>query len=191
MTVLEAVEQSKSYNVLNKPAIKIAQTQLSLSENVLCALVCNIYTDPVRGELSTKLPSIMKVLPGVLVVTNLRIFFVSNQIGKRTIREIPLSSIRSIDSKANYVFEFLRISGITNMIVTYGGIDLISHLRNAINEALEKRNAPQAAAPAPQPADNDLSSADIEQLQALKQLYDTGVLTEEEFAAKKAQILGL
>lgn len=32
---------------------------------------------------------------------------------------------------------------------------------------------------------------DVEQLQSLKQLYDAGVITAEEFAAKKAQILNL
>ena len=80
---------------------------------------------------------------------------------------------------------------ISNMMITFGNIDIISHFRKAINDALEKRNAPQAAVPANSPDDNELSNSDVEQLQALKQLYDSGVLTAEEFAAKKAQILNL
>lgn len=192
MTVLEAVERSNtSLSLFNKATIKDAQALLLSSEDVLWAQACSIYKEPTRGELSAKLPSVAKMLPGILVVTSQRIFFINKQIGTRTIQEISLSSIRSIDSKANFVLEVLRIAGVSNMIITFGSFELMAHLRNAINEALEKRNAPQAAAPAPQPADNDLSSTDIEQLQALKQLYDTGVLTEEEFAAKKAQILGL
>lgn len=48
----------------------------------------------------------------------------------------------------------------------------------------------QAAAPQPAPA---ASSTDdqIEQLEKLGQLQQQGILTPEEFAAKKAQILGL
>ena len=45
--------------------------------------------------------------------------------------------------------------------------------------------APQAAAP---PADVNTQIEQVKQLAALK---DQGILTEEEFAAKKAQILGL
>jgi hypothetical protein len=46
-------------------------------------------------------------------------------------------------------------------------------------------DAPQVAAPA---ADTNDQLAQLEKLAALK---DQGILTEEEFAAKKAQILGL
>ena len=46
---------------------------------------------------------------------------------------------------------------------------------------------PADLAPAPEPAE----SSDIEQLKQFAALKDQGILTEEEFAAKKAQILGL
>jgi Short C-terminal domain len=54
----------------------------------------------------------------------------------------------------------------------------------------EEMAAPEAAAPeaaAPEPAE----SSDIEQLKQYAALRDQGILTEEEFAAKKAQILGI
>jgi len=47
--------------------------------------------------------------------------------------------------------------------------------------------APEAAPPAPQA----VGSAQIEELKQFADLKDQGILTEEEFAAKKAQILGL
>ena len=59
----------------------------------------------------------------------------------------------------------------------------------------------EAAPPAPVPADEPAApeaaapesaeSAQIEQLKQFAALKDQGILTEEEFAAKKAQILGL
>jgi hypothetical protein len=59
----------------------------------------------------------------------------------------------------------------------------------------------QAAPPAPAPADEPAApeatapeateSPEIQQLKQFAALRDQGILTEEEFAAKKAQILGL
>ncbi|MBM3663395.1 MAG: SHOCT domain-containing protein [Actinobacteria bacterium] len=47
-------------------------------------------------------------------------------------------------------------------------------------------NQEQAAAPAPAPAGEDM----VTQLKELAELKDQGILTEEEFAAQKAKILG-
>ena len=49
--------------------------------------------------------------------------------------------------------------------------------------------APPPAAPAPAPA-GGLDAAAIEQLTQLGALHEQGVLTDEEFAAQKARILG-
>ena len=54
----------------------------------------------------------------------------------------------------------------------------------------------QAAPPAPAPeeeaaAPEAAESSDVEQLKQFAALRDQGILTEEEFAAKKAQILGI
>jgi hypothetical protein len=57
--------------------------------------------------------------------------------------------------------------------------------------------APPAAAPADEPAAPQAAApqadvnAQIEQVKQLAALKDQGILTEEEFSAKKAQILGL
>jgi hypothetical protein len=50
--------------------------------------------------------------------------------------------------------------------------------------------APEAAAPEAAAPEADVN-AQIEQVKQLAALKDQGILTEEEFAAKKAQILGL
>jgi ribosomal protein L11 len=50
--------------------------------------------------------------------------------------------------------------------------------------------APEAAAPEAAAPEADVS-VQIEQVKQLAALKDQGILTEEEFSAKKAQILGL
>ncbi|GMR05814.1 MAG: hypothetical protein BMS9Abin25_0389 [Gammaproteobacteria bacterium] len=52
---------------------------------------------------------------------------------------------------------------------------------------IQAQAAQQTTAPAPAPAQNDM----IAQLEQLAQLKNQGILTEEEFAAKKALILGI
>ncbi len=49
---------------------------------------------------------------------------------------------------------------------------------------------PPAAAPPPPPAAGGMSPDAIQQLTQLGQLHEQGVLTDEEFAAQKAKILG-
>ena len=49
---------------------------------------------------------------------------------------------------------------------------------------------PPAAAPPPPPAAGGMSPDAINQLTQIGQLHEQGVLTDEEFAAQKAKILG-
>lgn len=194
MTVLEAVKRSGTPTFLHKGAIKSAQDMLLSGEDVVWAQTSNIYKSPIPGELSTQIElANSDMLPGVLVVTNQRILFVYNILGSSSSREIRISDIRSLDTKANFTIEVLRIVGTSNMIVTFAKRQVMAGLRNAINAVIARENAQHASSPAPAQTteDNALDSSDVQQLQSLKQLYDAGVITAEEFATKKAQILGL
>jgi len=57
-------------------------------------------------------------------------------------------------------------------------------------QAYEQQQAAAAAAPAPAPQAAPAGDDMITQLKELAQLKDQGILTEEEFAAQKAKILG-
>ena len=54
------------------------------------------------------------------------------------------------------------------------------------DQAQYEQQAAAAPPPAAAPADDSMA-----ELQQLAQLHDQGILTDEEFAAKKAQILGI
>lgn len=60
-------------------------------------------------------------------------------------------------------------------------------------KAAEAGQAPpqQPAAQAPAPAESGSGSDYLAELQELAKLHQAGILTDEEFAAKKASILGL
>ena len=62
----------------------------------------------------------------------------------------------------------------------------VAPISHAAAQDAAAAEAPAEAAPAAAPAD-DLTA----QLEALAKLKEQGILTDEEFAAKKAQILGI
>lgn len=65
---------------------------------------------------------------------------------------------------------------------------IYSEREQAYEQQVGSAPAPAPAAPAPAPAAGE--SAVIEQLKQLGELKAQGVLTEEEFAAEKAKLLG-
>lgn len=79
-----------------------------------------------------------------------------------------------------------------------GKVAASQHQRAAAEQQAAAAAAAQAAppppppsAPAPAPPAGGLTDDVVQQLRSLGELRDAGVLTEEEFAAKKAKILGI
>jgi hypothetical protein len=70
-----------------------------------------------------------------------------------------------------------------------GGVSRRQEARSEQQQAAQAPPPPEAAAPAPPPSAGPTPD-DIEQLKQLAALKDQGILTEEEFAAQKAKILG-
>lgn len=68
-----------------------------------------------------------------------------------------------------------------------------THVSNNVSRRQAQRWAAdeQASAPAPAPVAEAPADDTVQQLEQLAQLKNQGILTEEEFAAKKQQILGL
>jgi hypothetical protein len=70
-----------------------------------------------------------------------------------------------------------------------GGVARRQEAKYAQQEAAQAPPPQEAPAPAPAPSAGPTPD-DIEQLKQLAALRDQGVLTEEEFAAQKAKVLG-
>jgi hypothetical protein len=65
-----------------------------------------------------------------------------------------------------------------------------THVSNNVSRRQAQRWAEQGQIPAQQAAPAAAGSDPIEQLKELGQLHESGVLTDEEFAAQKAKLLG-
>jgi hypothetical protein len=72
--------------------------------------------------------------------------------------------------------------------VVSGSVQHHQQQKYAAQDAEAQQDAmAQQPAPAAAPAEPDLNA----QLTQIAQLHDSGILTDEEFAAKKAQLLGI
>ena len=80
------------------------------------------------------------------------------------------------------------IRGMARTAAVVGTANAVQHRQNQkwANQAAEQQYEQQVAAPVAQPVDDTTS-----QLQQLAALKDQGILTQEEFDAKKKQILGI
>ena len=58
-------------------------------------------------------------------------------------------------------------------------------------QAAYEQGVNQSAAAAPPPQSSGITSEDTQRLGELGRLHDQGVLTDEEFSAQKARILGI
>ena len=72
-----------------------------------------------------------------------------------------------------------------------GGVRRRQNNRWAEQDQAQYEQQQAAAPPPPPPAAAPAPDDDMAQLQQLADLHTQGILTDEEFAAKKAQILGL
>ncbi len=81
----------------------------------------------------------------------------------------------------------VRTTAVVGTAAVVGG-----HMANKQAQAAQAQQAQQAAPPEPQPAPAPAAAAPdpIEQLTKLAALKDSGALTEAEFEAEKAKILG-
>lgn len=125
---------------------------------------------------------------GLVVLTNERLFFFEKSLGSETVEEFPLMVINSLSINKKMTGETLKIfssgnqSEIKSMMHGQGGALLRAY--NAAKQAapgLPTTSAESSSAPA---GDDPFA-----QIERLGELRNYGLLSEEEFQAKKAEIL--
>lgn len=127
---------------------------------------------------------------GVAVATSKRVLFVDKGVmGNTEVSEMPYRSIEAITYSTGAFFAGIQITGrgiASFRIEDIADKDSVKPFVDCVRGHLEAAHAPQAAAP--QPAAPTSVADEIEKLASLK---DRGILTQEEFDAKKRQLLGL
>lgn len=184
MTIKDAVKGNGYIPGLYHFSIKNAQRVMLENENLIFAGIFNVATVPVHAHLEVDTLNIKGKDAGVFAVTDKRAFFCTNVAGKGSTKQIAIKDIQSVDDSTTLIkLAKLRIRGITEMFVIDANMAIVQKINAAIGEAT-KLITPNTPVIVPQ-----VSEAD--EILKYKNLLDQGVLTQDEFDAKKKQLLGL
>jgi hypothetical protein len=126
---------------------------------------------------------------GLVVLTDRRLLFVQDGIMSQTSEDFPMDKVSSVQWASGMMMGKITIfasgnkSEITN-VNKDDGKEIVDKIRHVLSAPPEPTPPAPAASPPPAAADP------IEQLKRLGELRDAGVLTPEEFDAKKSDLLG-
>jgi len=139
------------------------------------------------GAYETKRMGNDTVRQGVLIATQRRVVFYAKRLGGFDLESFPYKNISSFEAGKNLMGGTVSFFASSNKVTVKwiapaASADvLVRVVRKIMEESPEIQPAPEAAVAAPDTA--------IEKIQKLAGLKDAGILTEEEFTAKKAQLL--
>jgi Bacterial PH domain/Short C-terminal domain len=122
---------------------------------------------------------------GVVALTDQRLLFVFHGLMSQAVEDFPLDRLSSVQTKAGLATGDLTVHASGNSAVIKS---IIKPDLKYLGDALRQHIGTGKPTPAPAP----ITPIDVaDQLAKLAALRDQGVLTEEEFAAQKAKLLGL
>ena len=190
MNLEDFVKNNKTYNFLNKGAIKKTQALIEENEKLLYAIVTNVSINKNnntsfenQNRIFGGALQIKNVLSGVIAITNKRIIFCNSTLGTVNEKQILIKDIQSIDEHINGLTKTgeLRVNGITETFV-------IKILRKDINkEIIDAINKVRNVQESNNNTNVTISSAD--EIRKYKELLDERIITQEEFEIKKQQLL--
>jgi hypothetical protein len=123
---------------------------------------------------------------GLLVLTDQRLFFFEKSLGSERLEQFPVASITSMNTGKKMTGETLTVFASGNAAeikrMMHGQADAIAR---AFRTAQATSSVPSAATPHPAHTEDPLV-----QLERLATLRDKGIVSEAEFEAKKAELIG-
>ncbi|HEV2890688.1 MAG TPA: PH domain-containing protein [Frankiaceae bacterium] len=144
----------------------------------------------VTGTYVTRLMGSETVRQGVLVATDRRVVFYGKKLGGYDLESFPYPNITSFEQGRNMLGHHVTFFAAGNAVHMKWIKDLkdMEAFTRTVKAAMTAAAARTAAPPAPPapPAQPDV----VDQLRRLGELRDSGIVTPEEFEAKKAELLG-
>ncbi|MGI8806558.1 MAG: PH domain-containing protein [Acidimicrobiales bacterium] len=120
---------------------------------------------------------------GTVIVTDRRVILFSKKLGGYDVQDYAYGLLTSVDHKKGIAFGNLDLAAAGDRShVTMINKDEIERVAQAIRQRVA-----QTHTPGPQPSSPDVA----DQIRKLAGLRDDGILSPEEFEAKKRQLLGL
>lgn len=161
----------------NKRNIEKAEAVLNSNEKVL-------FVNPTNLTISSVNTRKKDTLPGVVFLTDKRFVFYYQILGSYSTDTIPLNQIQSVSCSGNGIsgshVEINTLVKTYDMLVSYKR-DIAQKIQQVFETAKSNYDSPSK---------NDVQSDDIfSQIEKLSALKDKGIINEEEFQSKKAELL--
>ncbi|HET6995215.1 MAG TPA: PH domain-containing protein [Chitinophagaceae bacterium] len=170
---------------MTKPEIKELPSLLSPDEKLhglLEGMLKRVHNNDINGN-------------GLVIATNKRIiFFRKSIIGTVTKEEIPISKVSSASFRKGLMFASVAVITASNeAVVEQCDKTLANRFSQVVQKLISDLGTPFGQTAAPQPVNGATNGApDLSlQLEKLFELKQKGILTEDEFSAQKAKLLGL
>ncbi len=180
----KAFDSAKSKGILNplvgKGMYEFTETQFLSGEQVLYLGTFNVGILTAGEAIQIKPFDIKNKTAGVFVVTSKRVLHCQKILFNTKTEQIALDKINNLESKGGLLFSVLRIQSITNVMEIDIPKNELGIVTRAISEAIE-----MAKASTPSPTETD----PLEKIKKLGELRASGLLTDEEFAKKKEELL--
>ena len=158
--------------------VQKAQEHLEGQETVLSSIL---------GQYETNLAGNDTVRSGVLIATDRRLVFYAKKLTGYDFESFPYDNLSSIEMGKNMMGHHVTFFASGNK-VHVKWIDRKQDVPGFISTVrLRMKGGGGTPATAPPAAESDVS----DQIRKLSALRDEGILTDEEFQAKKAQLLGI
>lgn len=131
-------------------------------------------------------------LMGILIITNLRVlYYYGPNKDNWTLDQIPVDTIESIEFSRSYTSSYLSVYGKSSIFhLNSDRHVLMEKARDLINQMIYDKSQNSESSESESSVSDDMAQA-AEALKSLKELLDSGIITQEEFDAKKKQLLGL
>lgn len=180
--VQAAVEKYEINLFGNKSALAKAEQLLHSDETVLFATPTNVTTTHANTRLS-------RTDPGIVFLTTERFLFFHKILSRFSVESVPLKEIRSVDCTGGLSGSLIKFHTLTksfSVLVTYK-MEMAQKILACFQEAID------SAAPAPldEPAVSAPAFSPADEILKYKGLLDCGAITQEEYEAKKKQLLDL
>ena len=162
--------------------IEQAQPHLQPGEQVRAA---------VMGTYETKILGSDSVRAGVMLATDQRIVFYAKKLGGYDLESFTYGNISSFEQSKSMMGHQISFFASGNKVNLKWISDLpaVEKFTQVFKSRIGSTVPDLAAAHAPAPSAASDSDAVFDQLRQLGQLRDTGIVTTEEFEAKKAELL--
>lgn len=173
---------------LGNKSTKSAASMVHDDETIIYAINANVSLGEPQGKLKVNTMSFKNKINGTLVITDQRLLFAAESgLFSASSKAVYLSDIDAIDysSVGSVIGSVLRVRSRATVFAIDGNKKTLSPFQSKLDEAVHMTRHKPTATTVIQ------SSTPADDIKKYKELLDMGAITEEEFAAKKKQLLGL